>query len=54
VVGVIDGEFTVKRIIKKGKTFFLQPENAGYNPIEITPEMDFKIWGVVTFAIHKL
>jgi DNA polymerase V len=27
VVGVIDGEFTVKRIIKKEKRFFLQPEN---------------------------
>jgi len=54
VVGVIDGEFTVKRIIKKGKSFFLQPESEGYKAIEITPDMDFKIWGVVTFAIHKL
>jgi len=25
-----------------------------FKPIEITSEMDFKIWGVVTFAIHKI
>ena len=54
VIGVIDGEFTVKRIIKKAKKLFLQPENENFNPIEITKDMDFKIWGIVTFAIHKL
>jgi DNA polymerase V len=54
VIGVIDGEFTVKRIVKKSGRFFLQPENETFTPIEITPEMDFKIWGIVTFAIHKL
>jgi len=54
VIGVIDGEFTVKRIIKKAKKFFLQPENENFKPIEITEDMDFKIWGIVTFAIHKL
>ncbi len=54
VIGVIDGEFTVKRIVKKSGKFFLQPENESFKPIEITPEMDFKIWGIVTFAIHRL
>ncbi|MBE9480692.1 MAG: translesion error-prone DNA polymerase V autoproteolytic subunit [Bacteroidetes bacterium] len=54
VIGVIDGEFTVKRIIKKVKKLFLQPENENFKPIEITEDMDFKIWGIVTFAIHKL
>jgi len=54
VIGVIDGEFTVKRIIRKGKKFYLQPENEDFDPIEISEEMDFKIWGIVTYAIHKL
>jgi len=54
VIGVIDGEFTVKRILKKKGKFFLQPENEDYDPIEITDEMDMKVWGIVTFAIHKL
>ncbi|HOW24189.1 MAG TPA: translesion error-prone DNA polymerase V autoproteolytic subunit [Bacteroidales bacterium] len=54
VIGVIDGEFTVKRIEQKAGKFFLMPENDSFKPIEITPDMDFKIWGIVTFAIHKL
>ena len=54
VLGVINGEFTVKRIEKRKHKLFLVPENEAFNPIEITSEMDFKIWGVVTFAIHKV
>lgn len=54
VIGVINGEFTVKRILKKGKKLFLTPENEKFKPIEITEEMDFKIWGVVVYTIHKI
>lgn len=54
VLGVINGEFTVKRIKKKNKRLFLLPENEQYEPIEITEEMDFRIWGVITYTIHKL
>jgi DNA polymerase V len=53
VLGVLNGEFTVKRIVKKGKKLILAPENENYKPIEITEEMDFQSWGVVTFSIHK-
>lgn len=53
VIGVINGEFTVKRIIKSGKKVFLKPENEKFKPIELTEEMDFKIWGVVIYTIHK-
>ncbi|MDK0748938.1 S24 family peptidase, partial [Clostridium perfringens] len=51
VLGVLNGEFTVKRINKKGKKLFLTPENETYKPIEITEEMNFQIWGVVTYSI---
>ena len=54
IIGVINGEFTVKRIIKKGKKIFLQAENKDYISIEITEDMDFKLWGIVSFSIHKL
>ncbi|CAM3877134.1 MULTISPECIES: LexA family protein [Flavobacterium] len=50
----IDGEFTVKRIKFTDKKLFLQPENDGYQPIEIKEENDFMIWGIVTFVIKKL
>ena len=52
-LAVIDGEFTVKRINVNDNKLYLMPENDNFTPIQITPEMDFQIWGVVTFIIHK-
>ncbi|MAA79412.1 MAG: peptidase S24 [Deltaproteobacteria bacterium] len=54
VVAIIFGEFTVKRWIKEKYRAFLQAENPLYDPIEITKDSDFEIWGVVTYAIHTL
>ncbi|HSH20113.1 MAG TPA: translesion error-prone DNA polymerase V autoproteolytic subunit [Draconibacterium sp.] len=53
VVCLIDGEFTVKRLQKKGNQFWLMPENDNYLPIKIKPENDVTIWGVVTYTIKK-
>ena len=53
VLAVIDGEFTVKRVNINNKEIYLMPENINFPPIKITEEMDFKIWGVVTYIIHK-
>jgi DNA polymerase V len=53
ILGVLNGEFTIKRISKRGKKLLLSPENDSFKPIEITEEMDFQIWGVVTYSIHK-
>ncbi len=53
VIAFVDGEFLVKRILKKGKSLFLIPENPKFKPIQITNEMDFTIWGVVTFIIKQ-
>jgi DNA polymerase V len=53
VVCLIDGEFTVKRLNKKGNQFYLMPENDKYQPIKIKPENDVMIWGVVTYTIKK-
>ena len=53
VIAVIDGEFTVKKIKKIKSKLYLQPNNALYKPIQITSNMDFIIWGIVTYVIHK-
>ena len=53
VIAVIDGEFTVKKIKKINSKLYLQPNNALYKPIQITSNMDFIIWGIVTYVIHK-
>lgn len=53
VVAFVDGDFLVKRILKKKDNLYLIPENPKFTPIRITVEMDFKIWGVVTFIIKS-
>ena len=53
VVAIINGEFTVKKIKKIKNKVYLQPNNNLYEPIEITSDMDFSIWGIVTHVIHK-
>jgi DNA polymerase V len=53
VVAIINGEFTVKRIIKEKNKIYLQPENDEFQALEITEENDFIIWGVVTNIIHQ-
>ena len=54
IIAHINGEFTVKRIAKKGKKLFLLPESPHFKPLEITEDMDFDVWGVVTYVIHQL
>jgi len=54
VLAVLDGEFTVKRIQKKADELFLKPENKNFKAIQITEEMNFQVWGVVTHIIHKV
>ena len=53
VLAIINGDFTVKRVNVSENHLFLMPENDSFNPIKITEGMDFEIWGVVTFIIHK-
>jgi DNA polymerase V len=53
----IDGEYTVKRVEIGENNARLMPANENnttYKPIEITPENNFLIWGVVTWVIKKM
>ena len=50
----LDGEFTVKRLRVEKDGVWLQPENDKYDPIKITPENNFIIWGIVTNVIKKV
>ncbi|MBY0314640.1 MAG: S24 family peptidase [Bdellovibrionales bacterium] len=52
VLAHLNGEFTLKRLIKNGGKVFLKAENPKYKPIEVTEEMDFKIWGVLKHSIR--
>ena len=53
----IDGEYTVKRVEMLDGKVHLMPANelnTKYKPIEVQPENQFIIWGVVTYAIKKM
>ena len=50
----LDGEFTVKRIKKKGSKLFLKPENKNYKKIAVNEESKLVIWGVVVYVIKKV
>lgn len=52
-IAVLDGEFTVKRVLKKAKKLYLMSENDDFKPIEITEDNDFEIWGIVIHVIHS-
>jgi len=54
IIAVLDGELTVKRLEIKGDRWFLTPENPEFLSLEITEDMDFQAWGVVTYSIHRL
>lgn len=53
VVAILDGDFTVKRFVQQQHRTYLSPENPKYPTIQIGPDTDFQIWGVVTHVIHK-
>ncbi len=53
IVAILNGEFTVKRIEKTGGKVYLHPENPEFSTIEVKPDSDFEIWGVVTYVIHQ-
>ena len=54
VIAIVDGELTVKRLLSEKGKWYLAPDNPEFESIEINEDMNFKIWGVVTYAIHKM
>jgi len=49
----VDGEFTVKRIRFEKDRVWLIPSNELFDPILITPDCRFTVWGVVTHTIKN-
>ena len=54
VIAAVCGDLTVKRISRRDGKLLLCPDNECFTPIEVTPEAEFQIWGVVTHAIHRV
>ena len=54
VIAAVDGELTVKRLSRRGGRVVLAPANPAYPEIDITEREHLHLWGVVTYAVHKL
>ena len=54
VIAALDGELTVKRLLRQRGRVFLTPENPDYPKFDITDREYVHVWGVVTYAIHKV
>jgi DNA polymerase V len=53
VVGILDGEFTLKYIQIEQDVVWLIPANKEFQPIKVTAGNEFIIWGIVTYSIKK-
>lgn len=55
VVALIDGEFTLKKVVFEHEKdcISLVAANKKYAPIRVTEENQFLIWGVLTYNIKK-
>ena len=53
IIAVLHGEFTVKQVSIIDGNLFLISRNPHYPPVQITSEMGFEVWGVVTFSVRR-
>lgn len=53
-VSYIDGEFTLKRVRIEPDRILLVPANPKYRTIEISPDNDFAVWGVVRWILKNV
>ena len=54
VVAVVNGELTVKRLLRSEGRTALLPENPAYPVIELSELDELMIWGVVTRCLHRV
>ncbi len=48
-----NGDYTLKRFVKRDGFGWLIPANPDFPEIKVTPDDRFSIWGTVTYIIHK-
>ncbi len=47
------GEYTLKHVVTRDGIGYLVPANPDFPEIQIMPEDEFRVWGTVTYVIHK-
>jgi DNA polymerase V len=54
VLACIDGEFLIKKFVKKEGRTFLEACNSSFKNIDVTEKEGFSVEGLVVAVIHKL
>ena len=54
ILGILDGEFTIKCLRMRRGQVWLEAANSAYQPTPITEQMSFEVWGVVRNTIRML
>jgi DNA polymerase V len=54
VIAAVEGELTVKYLVRRNGRVLLAPANEEYPEFDVTDQEDIMLWGVVTYAIHKV
>ena len=54
VIALLDGEFTLKRLIKEKNNYYLKADKENYPAINLYNYIDIQIWGVAIYSIHEL
>lgn len=53
VIAAVDGEFTIKRLFKRGPRVELRAENPAFAPIRFPDGSQLEIWGVVVGVVRR-
>lgn len=49
----LNGEYTLKRFVRRGDEGWLVPANPDFPEIRVTSADSFSVWGTVTYIIHR-
>lgn len=52
IVAFLDGDTLVKQLKRAGGRVILQPGHPDFQPIVVSPESDFEVWGVVRAVVR--
>ncbi len=54
VIAILDGAFTLKRLVLKNGFPYLEADHPSYSAIDLRQYGDVQIWGVAVHSIHNL
>ncbi|MCB2380182.1 translesion error-prone DNA polymerase V autoproteolytic subunit [Hymenobacter sp. BT635] len=55
IIAVVEGQYTVKRLLKRGDIWWLVPDNPTFPSTPLTGEPDlYDCWGVVTHVVTEI